>query len=64
MIFVERGRDFQGGTLKDAKAHGARQAFPQNTDKKGYVQEIALPWKLLTRDGSPLKAGQSLVITV
>ena len=51
-----RARTFKEGDVKDAKkAHGAQQAFTVNADGKGYVQEIAIPWKLLTRDGQPLE---------
>ncbi len=46
------GKQFNEGEVKDAKKQGARQAFLVNPDGKGYVQEIAIPWKLLTRDGS------------
>ena len=35
----------------DIKPLGAQQAFSVNPDNKGYIQEIAIPWKLLTKDG-------------
>ena len=63
-IFVEVGKDFKGGTIKDAKTRGAKQAFTKNADGKGYVQEIALPWKLLTKDGQAPKPGETIIITV
>ena len=50
--------------LKDAKREGAQQAFLKNADGKGYVQELAIPWKLLTADGQPLQAGQQFTLTV
>ena len=50
--------------LKDAKTEGAQQAFTVNADKKGYIQEIAIPWKLLTANGQPVAAGQKFVMTV
>jgi len=44
--------------LPNAKVEGALQAFTADTDGKGYVQEIAIPWKLLTEDGkAPTKEG-------
>jgi len=43
--------------LRDALKAGAREAFGKDVDGQGYVQEIALPWKLITRDGHALKAG-------
>ena len=52
------------GKLKNAKAEGAQQAFTVNADKKGYVQEIAIPWKLLTKDGQPLTAGSKFIFSV
>jgi hypothetical protein len=50
--------DFQ--ELNDALAAGAQEAFSMDADGQGYVQEIALPWKLITRDGHALKAGDNL----
>jgi len=64
IIYVECGKTFKEGTIKDAKTQGAQQAFQKNSNMQGYVQEIAIPWKLLTRDGQALKPGDSLVITV
>ena len=64
VIFVERGRDFKEGVLKDAKSEGARQAFLVDPDGKGYAQEIAVPWRLLTRDGRALRPGGSFRMTV
>ena len=63
-IFVEVGKDFKGGTIKDAKTRGAKQAFTKNADGKGYIQEIALPWKLLAKDGQAPKPGETIAITV
>ncbi len=64
VIKIEQGKDFKEGIVEDAKkTDGARQAFTVSADGQGYVQEIAIPWKLLTRDGQPLKAGGSLTLT-
>jgi hypothetical protein len=64
VIFVEVGKDFKGGTIKDAKQLGAKQAFTVNADGKGYVQEISLPWKLLARDGRAPRPGETITMTV
>ena len=47
-------------SIHDAKTQGAQQAFAINADGKGYVQEIAIPWKLLTRDGTAPAPGESI----
>ena len=57
----EAGGDFN---IKDAKTLGARQAFAPNADGKGYVQEIALPWKTLIDGGIVPKAGGKIVFSV
>lgn len=51
------GRDFNGGNIKDGKTQGCQQVFGKSADGKGYVQEIALPWKLLTKDGQAPQMG-------
>ena len=64
LIKVEHGRTFTDGVTVDAKkTDGARQAFSVNADGKGYVQEIAIPWKLITRDGRPLAPGAAFTLT-
>ncbi len=45
--------------LNNALAAGAKEAFRKDPDGKGYVQEIALPWKLIRRSGKPCVAGQT-----
>ena len=62
-------RDTPGKTKRapkgdDVKPEGAQQAFVKNADGKGYVQEIAIPWALITSDGQPRTAGDSLVMTI
>jgi hypothetical protein len=47
---VEYGRKFNEGKA-DLLTSGGAEAFARNADGRGYVQEIALPWKLLTRSG-------------
>ena len=64
VIKIEQGKDFKEGVIEDAKkTGGALQAFTTNPDGKGYVQELAIPWKLLTRDGQPIRAGGSFTLT-
>lgn len=55
-----RENDPDAANLDDALAAGARQAFLEDADGKGYIQEIAIPWKLLTRDGHALKTGEAM----
>ena len=50
--------------LKDAKIEGAQQAFAADADGSGYVQEMAIPWKLLTANGAAVKAGQQFAMTM
>ena len=50
--------------LTNALEHGAQQAFAVNTDGKGYVQEMAIPWKMLTEDGKAPEAGSELRVTL
>jgi hypothetical protein len=45
------------GSLWDALPEGAKQGFAMAEDGKGYTQELAIPWKLLTRKGNALTAG-------
>jgi hypothetical protein len=54
-----------GSGLKNALDHGAQMAFTVDADGKGYVQEIAIPWKLLASEGTPApKTGESVGFTV
>lgn len=65
VIKVEQGKDFKEGIVADAKkTAGALQAFTTEASGRGYVQEIALPWKLLIRQGEALKAGDSFTMTI
>jgi len=60
LAFPKKG----GEPLKDAKTRGAQQAFLKNADGKGYVQEIALPWKTLIHGGITPKPGGRIVFSV
>jgi len=64
VIDIEFGRTFKEGSLKNAKAEGAEQAFLEWPDHKGYTQEIAIPWKILTKPGAEMKPGMRLLMTV
>ncbi|MEZ0300210.1 MAG: FlgD immunoglobulin-like domain containing protein, partial [Candidatus Methylacidiphilales bacterium] len=46
------------------KLKGAKQALLVNTDGSGYSQELAVPWKYLTKDGNAPKPGESVILTV
>lgn len=50
--------------LKDAKTKGAQQAFLKNDDGRGYVQEIALPWKTVIAGGITPKPGDRINFSV
>jgi hypothetical protein len=60
---VGYGKKLDGPKIRDAKDVGAQQAFTINADGKGYIQEIAVPWKLLTKDGKAPAAGSTLRMT-
>ena len=64
IIDMAYGRTFSDGGLKDAKTEGAQQAFLENADHKGYVQELAIPWKLLTKPGVEIETGSRLLMTL
>ncbi|YCM42863.1 hypothetical protein V2O64_16260 [Verrucomicrobiaceae bacterium 227] len=63
IIDLVYGKKFDEGAVKDAKKEGGRQAFVKDADGNGYLQEIAIPWKLLTRDGAAPKAGDAIIMT-
>ena len=59
------GKDvIRASGIGDARKRGAGQAFSKNPDGKGYVQEVAIPWKLLFEDGKAPKAGAEFALTV
>jgi hypothetical protein len=61
---VAYSRSFKDGSIKDAQTKGALQAFLINDDQKGYTQEMAIPWSLISKDDRPLKAGESFGMTL
>ena len=64
VIDLAYGKQLNEGQIKDAKTQGAQQAFQIDADGKGYTQEMALPWKLLTKDGRAPRAGERMALTV
>jgi len=63
VIAMEGGKTFNEPNIRDVKAVGGKQAFSIDADGKGYTQEIALPWSILTRDGEAPKPGSQIQIT-
>jgi len=57
-------RDFKGDKLENALNNGARQAFKIDSDGKGYTQEIAIPWKLITASGKAPEPGDNLRMAI
>ncbi len=51
-------------TLPRAAEQGVRQAFLVDADGKGYAQEIAIPWNLLSATGKVPRAGESFALTI
>ncbi len=45
--------------LNNALSAGAKEAFQKDPDGKGYVQEMAIPWKLITPNGKPAHTGKT-----
>jgi len=60
---VEYGKKFNEGRAV-LRAEGGSQAFSKNSDGNGYTQELAIPWKLLTRDGIAPAIGERIQITI
>ena len=64
VVDVAYGKQFDQGGMKDAQEKGAVQEFAKNADGKGYVQEMSIPWALLTKGGYVPQPGDELIITV
>jgi hypothetical protein len=64
LMDVAYGKQFNEGNVKDARSQGASQAFLRNPDGKGYAHELAIPWKLIAREGVTPKAGDPMRMTV
>ena len=50
--------------LPRAEEQGVQQAFLAFPDGKGYAQEVAIPWKLLTANGMAPQPGESFRMTI
>jgi hypothetical protein len=61
---VSYGARFNDGNIKNAKEQGLKQGFAVLPDQGGYVQAIAIPWKLITRGGDPLQPSDPLQIGI
>lgn len=48
-----------GPNRKEGLDHGAKMAFQKNAGGTGYVQEMFIPWKLLSKAGKVYKAGDT-----
>jgi outer membrane protein assembly factor BamB len=64
LMDVVYGVKLNEGNIKDAKTRGAQQAFAVDADGKGYVQELAIPWNLLSKDGTPVSTGGKFMVTL
>ncbi len=62
-VQIDWGWRFNEGATR-AEEHGGQQAFRVWEDGRGYTQEIAIPWSLLSRDGWRPAAGERIVLTV
>lgn len=62
-VNVGWGHNFDEGGC-EGKEKGAKQAFLATDDKRGYTQELSIPWALLSRDGWKPSAGAKVVVTV
>jgi len=64
VVNMAYGAKFGGPTVPDGQVIGVKQAFRKHADGKGYNQELAFPWKVLTTDGRSLKPGEVFTVTV
>ena len=51
-------------SLDNAAEQGVKQAFKADADGKGYAQEMAIPWKMLSPAGRAPKIGERFKITI
>jgi sugar lactone lactonase YvrE len=61
-VKIDWGQKFNEGSV-EAKEKGGRQAFKVWDDKRGYTQELSIPWTLLSRDGWKPEAGARMAMT-
>ena len=60
IVDMSYGINHKDGRIKNAKQKGVLQAFGVRSDKSGYIQELAIPWSLITKDKKPLVKGDKL----
>jgi outer membrane protein assembly factor BamB len=58
------GRQFNEGNVRDLKSAGAEQGFTVYDNKRGYTQELSIPWSALAKGNDVPKAGDSLRMAV
>lgn len=58
------GKRFNEGGHRNLKEQGAAQVFRKDADGKGYVQELSIPWSLLTKPGVEIKPGMEVLLTL
>jgi len=51
-------------SLDNATEQGVKQAFKVDADGKGYAQEMAIPWKMLSPAGRAPKVGERFRLTI
>ncbi|HOW64560.1 MAG TPA: hypothetical protein P5186_18885 [Candidatus Paceibacterota bacterium] len=59
-LHVSYGMDFHGG---QTNPNGYRAAFREDSDRRGYILEYAIPWALLKAQSDPPRAGDTLAAT-
>ena len=64
IITQSHGAGAGEGEIHDIKPLGALQALRADADGKGYAQELAIPWKLLTKNGAALEANDAMQLTI
>ncbi len=60
---IDWGQKFNEGSV-ESKEKGGKQTFAVWEDKRGYTQELSIPWELLSRDGWKPTAGARIVLTL
>ncbi len=61
---VAYGAKLDKGNIRNAKGNGVLQAFSINEAGNGYVQEIAIPWKLIMHGDKPVDESDKLQLGI
>ena len=64
VVNIAYGVKFDGPEIKNAISKGAQQVCLATPDGKGYLQELAIPWELLAKNGYVPKAGDNITFTL